>query len=150
LKRNIFFLCAVSLAFLRDQMSLPLDRWASGQRYHHAVFGLVLRPTGTSGQSSVAPVIRDNASWHYSELVRTWLREHNQQVKDAGKGVHILPLFLPKKSPWLNPIEPKWMHSKRDVVAPNGLLSSRQLAERIRAYYRCSYEAHLSIPEKVS
>ena len=94
-------------------------------------------------------LIWDNASWHSSKIVRTWLREHNQQVKASGQSVCILPLFLPKQSPWLNPIEPKWVHGKRVVVEPNGLLSAKQLAERICAYYHCSYEAHLSIQEKV-
>ena len=95
-------------------------------------------------------LIWDNASWHKSLIVRTWIREHNQQVKQEGKGVRILPFLLPTKSPWLNPIEPKWVHGKRAVVEPDGLLSARQLAERICAYFDCSYEAHLAIPEKVS
>ena len=95
-------------------------------------------------------LIWDNASWHVSKLVRTWIREHNQQVKSSGKGVRLLPLFLPTQSPWLNPIEPKWLHGKRAVVEPNGLLSAKELAQRICAYYRCPYEAHLAIPEKVS
>ena len=43
-------------------------------------------------------LIWDNASWHSSKLVRTWIRDHNQQVKAAGQGVRILPLFLPKQS----------------------------------------------------
>ena len=95
-------------------------------------------------------LIWDNASWHASKLVRTWIREHNQQVKSLGKGVRILPLFLPTQSPWLNPIEPKWVHGKRAIVEPNGLLTAKELAQRICAYYRCPYEAHLAIPEKVS
>jgi SAM-dependent methyltransferase len=45
----------------------------------------------------------------------------------------------------LNPIEPKWVHAKRNVVETDGLLSARQLAERICAYFHCSYEPHLSI-----
>ena len=94
-------------------------------------------------------LIWDNASWHISKQVRTWIREHNQQVKQDGKGVRILPCFLPTKSPWLNPIEPKWVHGKRAVVEPNALLSAKQLAERICAYFQCSYEPHLVIPEKV-
>ena len=52
-------------------------------------------------------LIWDNASWHVSKLVRTWIREHNSRVKAEGKGVRILPCFLPTKSPWLNPIELK-------------------------------------------
>jgi transposase len=95
-------------------------------------------------------LIWDNASWHYSKLVRTWIREHNQKVKKENKGVRILPCFLPTKSPWLNPIEPKWVHAKKAVVEPNKLLTAKQLAERICAYFGCSYEPHLTLVENVS
>lgn len=95
-------------------------------------------------------LIWDNASWHVSKLVRSFIREHNQQVRTEGKGVRILPLFLPTKSPWLNPIGPKWVHGKRNVVEPDGLLTAKQLAERICAYYRCSYEPHLELSKKAS
>ena len=95
-------------------------------------------------------LIWDNASWHYSKKVRSFICEHNQKVKQEGKGVRILPFFLPTKSPWLNPIEPKWVHGKRNVVEPNGLLTARQLAERVCAYFRCPYEDHLALPENVS
>ena len=95
-------------------------------------------------------LIWDNAPWHVSKMVRRWLREHNQQVKQTGKGVRILPFFLPTQSPWLNPIEPKWVHAKKAVVEPDGLLSAQQLAERICAHFACSYEPHLAIVEKVS
>ncbi len=80
-------------------------------------------------------LIWDNASWHGSKQVRTWIREHNQQVKQENKGVRILPFFLPTKSPWLNPIEPKWVHGKRAVVKPKEALSVKQLAERVCAYF---------------
>lgn len=95
-------------------------------------------------------LIWNNASWHYSKQVRTWIREHNRQIRQEGKGVRILPLFLPKQSPWLNPIEPKWVHAKRNVVEPNGLLTALQLAQRICTYFHCSYEPYLSIPEKAA
>jgi len=95
-------------------------------------------------------LIWDNASWHVSKLVRTWIREHNSRVKAEGKGVRILPCFLPTKSPWLNPIEPKWVHGKRAVVEPDGLLSAQQLAERVCSHFGCPYESHLAIPEKVA
>ncbi|WP_040447120.1 hypothetical protein [Ktedonobacter racemifer] len=61
-----------------------------------------------------------------------------------------MPFQLPTKSPWLNPIEPKWVHGKRNVAETNGLLSAHHLAERVCAYYGCAYEPHLSLPEKVS
>lgn len=95
-------------------------------------------------------LIWDNAPWHVSKMVRTFIREHNQQIKLEGRGVRILPCFLPKQSPWLNPIEPKWVHGKRAVVEPNGLLTAKQLASRVCAYYGCPYEELLSLSETVS
>lgn len=97
-------------------------------------------------------LIWDNASWHLGKIVRTWIREHNQQVKQTGKVVRILPFQLPTKSPWLNPIEPKWVHGKRAVVEPARLLSVSGLAQRICASFGCFYEPYLCLPhpDKVS
>jgi hypothetical protein len=50
-------------------------------------------------------LIWDNASWHTSKEVREWIASHNRWVKASGKGVRIISCLLPKKSPWLNPIE---------------------------------------------
>lgn len=97
----------------------------------------------------VLVVIWDNASWHISQAVRTWIRQHNRQVKRNGQGVRILACLLPVKSPWLNPIEPKWMHGKRRVAEPDRTLSIQELADRICATFDCAHENHLSIPEKV-
>ena len=55
-------------------------------------------------------LIWDNASWHRSQAVRHWIRQHNQQVKRGAVGVRVVVCPLPSKSPWLNPIEPKWVH----------------------------------------
>ena len=57
---------------------------------------------------------------------------------------------LPIKAPWLNPIEPKWVHGKRRVVEADGLLAARDLAERVCAALACPYEPHLTMPEKVA
>ncbi len=95
-------------------------------------------------------LIWDNASWHKSQEVRTWIRTHNRQVKQTGSGVRILPCLLPIKSPWLNPIEPKWIHGKRAVVEPERLLPAQELAERVCDYFGCNHEPHLSIPKKVA
>jgi hypothetical protein len=123
--------------------------WTFRERHHDSVAGLVLHHTASPGEDRLVAHLEQRVL-HASKLGRTWIREHNVQVKTSGKGVRILPLFLPTRSPWLNPIESKWVHGKRAVVEPKGLLTARQLAERICAYYHCSYEAHLSIPEKVS
>ena len=44
--------------------------------------------------------------------------------------MRIVTRLLPKKSPWLNAIEPKWIHGKRKVVEPAGVLGAYELAER--------------------
>ena len=95
-------------------------------------------------------LVRDNASWHISEEVREWITSHNRQVKRSGRGVRILPCLLPKKSPWLNPIEPKWIHGKRRVVqADGGLLSAHELADRVCAAFDCPHYEHLALTENV-
>jgi hypothetical protein len=98
----------------------------------------------------VLVLIWDNAAWHLSRAVRAWLREHNQQVKRAGKGVRIIACALPVKSPWLNAIEPKWTHTKKRIVAPDRLLSSQELADRVCAALSCAHEPHLALPQNVA
>jgi hypothetical protein len=95
-------------------------------------------------------LIWDNASWHVSRAVRTWVRTHNREVKHTGHGVRIINQYLPIKSPWLNPIEPKWVHGKRRVVEPGGVLSAHELADRVCAAFGCAHEPHLSISENVA
>ncbi len=92
----------------------------------------------------------DNTSWHKSQAVREWIGVHNRQVKDTGEGIHILPCLLPSKSPWLNPIEPKWMHGKRRVAEPDRTLTAAQLEERVCKCFGCTQENHLAIPEKAA
>ena len=94
-------------------------------------------------------LIWDNASWHVSKAVRAWIRAHNRSVKQQGHGIRILVCCLPVKSPWLNPIEPKWVHSKRAIVEPTRLLSAQEVADRVCAYHGCPHEPHLSLPDPV-
>lgn len=84
----------------------------------------------------------DNASWHVSRQVREWIRQYNRQAKRDG-GLRLLICALPKKSPWLNNIEPKWVHGKRAVVEPERVLSPEELAERLCRYYGCEHHEHL-------
>ncbi len=95
-------------------------------------------------------LIWDNASWHTSQHVRRWIRAHNRAVKRTGQGVRFIPCLLPSKSPWLNPIEPKWVHGKRAVSEPARILSADELEQRVCAYYGCDRETHLTMPEKVA
>ena len=95
-------------------------------------------------------LIWDNASWHISREVRRWLGEHNREVKKGGEGVRIVSCLLPKQSPWLNAIEPKWVHGKRKVVEPDALLGAYELADRVCGVFDCPHYEHLSIPQEVT
>jgi transposase len=98
----------------------------------------------------VLVLIWDNATWHISQRVRAWIRTHNQYVKLRGQGVRILLSLLPVKSPWLSPIEPKWIAGKRHVIEPAALLSAGDLTQRICAYFQCDLLPCLAIPKHVS
>lgn len=98
----------------------------------------------------VVVLIWDNASWHISKEVRRWLGKHNRRVKKSGEGVRIVSCLLPKQSPWLNAIEPKWVHGKRKVVEPDGLLGAYELADRVCRVFDCPHYEHLSIPQEVA
>ena len=81
-------------------------------------------------------MIWDNASWHVSKEVRHWVRAHNRRVKQEG-GCRLLVCGLPSKSPWLNNIEPKWVHGKRAGVEPERKLMADELKGRLCDYYQC-------------
>jgi hypothetical protein len=104
-----------------------------------------LAATGTT----TLVLVWDNASWHISGAVRTWLRAHNQRVHREG-GVRLVPCLLPTKSPWLNPIEPHWVHGKRRIVEPARLLTAEEVEERVCAAFGCPRCDHLAIPQEVA
>jgi len=93
-------------------------------------------------------LIGDTASWHLSHEVRTWLRQPNRQVQQTGQGGRLVACRLPSKSPWLHPMEPKWVPGKRAIVAPGRLLRAREIRERVFASYGCAEEAQPVISEK--
>ena len=85
----------------------------------------------------VLALIWDNASWHISREVRDWVRRHHREVKRTGHGCRLLSCQLPSRSPWLNPIEPKWVHGKRAGVEPARKLTAAELTQRLCHPYRC-------------
>jgi hypothetical protein len=97
-------------------------------------------------------LIWDNASWHRRHTVRRWLRPHHRQVKRGTAGGRIVASQLPNKSPWPNPMEPKWVHGTRVVSEADRLLSAAAQEARVCTSYgcRCDREAHLVIPKKVA
>lgn len=94
-------------------------------------------------------VIWDNASWPRSRAGRAWIQRHNRQVKHAGQGIRLLPCYWPVKSPWLNRIEPYWVHAKRRMVEPDRLWSAAEVEERVCACVGYHGQPHLVIPENV-
>ena len=88
-------------------------------------------------------LIWDNASWHVSRRVRTWIKAHNRRAKADG-GVRIVACYLPVKAPWLNRIEPKWVHGKRAIVEPDRKLTADEVVERVCGYYACERLDRLS------
>ena len=81
-------------------------------------------------------LIWDNAAWHVSTRVRAWIKGHNRRAKAEG-GVRIVACYLPVKAPWLNAIEPKWVHGKRAIIEPDRKLSGDEVIQRVCNYYEC-------------
>ncbi len=95
-------------------------------------------------------LVWDNASWHSSKEGRAWLAEHNRAVKRGEDRVRVVPCPLPSKSPWLNPIEPRWTHGKKRVVEPARLLTAAELEARVYAALGADHADHLAIPEQAA
>lgn len=82
----------------------------------------------------VLVVIWDNASWHKSADIGQWTRAYNRAAKVSGEP-RLLTHLLPVKSPWLNPIEPRWVHAKRAVCEPDGKLTAMELRRRLCCHF---------------
>ena len=82
-------------------------------------------------------LVWDNAAWHVSKRVRAWIAAHNRRVYRTKQGCRIRVCGLPVKAPWLNPIEPKWVHGKRAIVEPDRKLSADEVRQRACDYYGC-------------
>lgn len=82
----------------------------------------------------VVVVIWDNASWHKSKAIRRWVHAYNRLAKAEGEP-RLLTHLLPVKSPWLNPIEVRWVHAKRGVCEPDGDLTPNELRRRLCAHF---------------
>ena len=83
-------------------------------------------------------LVWDNASWHVSQRVRSWIKAHNRRVKRAG-GVRIVACYLPIKAPWLNPIEPCWIHGKRAILETDRKLTAREVQKRVFEHFECKH-----------
>jgi hypothetical protein len=127
-------LCCYGL--LRTDCNRVLLRFVQGRPVSHVTTAFLawLAQRMAAERKRVLVLIWDNASWHSSREVRTWIRVHNQRAKQEG-GVRLLPCRLPVKSPWLNPIEPHWMHGKRAIVEPTRPLTAAEIISRVCDYF---------------
>ena len=91
-------------------------------------------------------LVWDNASWHVSQEVRAWIAAHNAAVKAGEAAVRVVACPLPTKSPWLNPIEPKWTHGKKRVAEPARLLTMEELECRVYDALGADHADHLTMP----
>ena len=85
----------------------------------------------------VFALVWDNASWHVSREVRAL--GQGAQPRGQADRPWVPPSDLPaaEPSPWLNPIEPKWVHGKRAVVEPARKLTGAELKQRLCQHYQC-------------
>ena len=97
-------------------------------------FIVALLDTARQEGRQVVVLIWDNASWHKSQRIEQWVRDYNRRAKAAGD-VRLLTHLLPSKSPWLNPIEPRWIHAKRATCEPDGPLTPTELRRRICQHF---------------
>ena len=97
-------------------------------------------------------LIWDNASWHVSRE-RGQALARKTQPQSQGERRRGEDCELPSseaESVAYNAIEPKWVHGKRKVVEPDGLLGAYRLADRVCRVFGCPHYEHLSVPQKVA
>jgi transposase len=130
---------------LRSDTDQMLLRFVEGRPVSHVTTSFLVwicERLAEEGKQALF-LVWDNASWHISREVRQWIKEHNRRAKREG-GVRIVACYLPSKSPWLNRIEPKWVHGKRAIAEPERILGVEELLERICDYFACDHEEHLA------
>ena len=124
-------------------------RRAAGQRGDHDFLAWCCEQLAADGKTALL-LVWDNASWHVSREVRAWIADHNRAGQGGAAGVRIVACPLPIKSPWLNPIEPKWVHGKKRVIEPARLLTAAELEERVYRALGADHADHLSMPKKAA
>jgi hypothetical protein len=87
-------------------------------------------------------VVWDEVSWHRSDAVSSWVREHNECAKREG-GVKVVICELPVASPWLNNIEPCWTDAKKAIMEPERRLLAKEVTSRVCEHFRCKLLPYL-------
>jgi transposase len=87
-------------------------------------------------------IVWDEASWHRSDAVSIWVRQHNELARQAG-GVKLVICELPVASPWLNNIEPCWTHAKKAIMEPDRKLTAQEITSRVCEHFGCELLPYL-------
>jgi transposase len=101
---------------------------------HMWLFIMGLLALARQAEIRVVVMIWDRATWHKSKRLRQWIRAYNRAAKQTEQP-RLLTFLLPKKSPWLNPIEPRWVHAKRKTCEPDGELTAMELKRRLATHF---------------
>ena len=88
--------------------------------FNDSVALLEAYPTGT------LLLVVDNASYHTSHAVVDWLKQHDR----------LLLLYLPARSPDLNPVEKIWDGLKEAVSANRSFADLKPLLQFIEAHFK--------------
>ena len=84
---------------------------------------------------AVVVLFWDHAPWHTSRATRAWLRAYNQQAKQKGLP-RILVCYLPKRSPWLMPLEPIFGWMKHHVLGSRLFASLDELKQGVEQAFQ--------------
>lgn len=124
---------------LRGDTGQMMLRFVAGRPVSRVTIGFLAwatRSLAAQGKTALL-LVWDNARWHTSREVQGWIKAHNRRVKTSGKGCRLVVCPLPSKSPWLNNIEPKWVHGKKNTVEKRRVLSAKETKQRLCKYYKC-------------
>jgi hypothetical protein len=90
-------------------------------------------------------VFWDHGAWHTARGLRAKVAAHNAAAKRTGRGVRVLLFLLPKRSPWLMPLEGVSGQTKR-AVGPRQRASLAELQAAVEARLSrrnsCAAERH--------
>ena len=108
-------------------------------------------PNGTGDNALLKTDLRRDETvqflrWLVARKVKRWIRRSNLEAKHTGRP-RLLVWALPKRSPWLTPIELHWMHAKKRICEPsNNDLTPHQLRRRVFHALSAKFVAALSQP----
>lgn len=109
-------------------------QWSEAQPASQPTWQFLQRLIAQEPEKRWLMVIWDNASFHKSRWLMQRIREHNRLARKEGR-TRLVPYRLPVGAPWLNPIEPHWLHCKRAVYSVAPPLTSEELRERANEYF---------------